>query len=448
MAGLMVWTLAGWPAEVFAEGPGEASAVVVDGRGDWGAAWETLRERRAGLASLVEFEQRLAVVDQVAEELRAGFEQRRAEALAALLGETLGEAGADQTQVVGEAERTAGAVYRRYRAAFAQPLSAEGLEAGEVDVLRGVYNAKLEEAGREIAERGREVAAAEPGDARGAAAFALVIPLLHVDDEQWGEAEVSGLPDWIRAGGLLSEMEDVALGLGRPRTAYWLAKAAGDDGREELAGLAVYLGSTSDRLLRADRFDEAVACLTALVVEHEAAGETAEATAVRFRLAEVLSDVDRPGEAAEVLGPLLEGDEIDEVGRAAMLSLKCRYEQRDFEAVFALSDRFTPEGAAGSYRPQVLYISWIAANQDGRAVLAAGYRQAFLADYPGHALAADFYFAQAMEALQISDYQQATQVLEYLAYQYPESRLAPRAREICKRLSEQRESKKETSSQP
>ena len=164
-------------------------------------------------------------------------------------------------------------------------------------------------------------------------------------------------------------------------------------------------------------------------------------SAIRFRLAEVLADTEKPGEAAEMLEPILKleggGSEDGDFGRAVMLSLKYRYEQEDYAALFALNDQYRDDKRVGAYRLQALYITWVAARRSDRPHLAKAVREAFLGDYAGHPLAADIYFAEAMEALARSDYDEAQRLLEYIAYRYPDSRLIARVQEIQGRLAAQ-----------
>ena len=176
-----------------------------------------------------------------------------------------------------------------------------------------------------------------------------------------------------------------------------------------------------------------------------------EAIAIRFKLAEVLADIGKPAAAAQTLYPLIDryyeedlsstggitAVSADTMARAVMLTSKYLYEAKDFEALFTLSDKHRDTEAVGAYRPQVLYITWVAARRADRPHLAEIVRESFLTDYAAHTLAADIYFAEAMDALARSDYDAAQRLLEYIVYRYPESRLINRVEDIRKRLDDQ-----------
>ncbi|MEO1236723.1 MAG: hypothetical protein AAFX76_08045 [Planctomycetota bacterium] len=449
------------------------------------------------------FRQRLVLVDQVVGDLNQGFERQRSAALMDLLDDTLapgsnrgnpgtspGTSGVDLGVLAGppaldggpqpvpaagtahdsgsglDTTLTADQLLVRYQPAFAQPLSTGGLTTEELDMMRRLYDHRLRRAGDRIAERGRAAAAAHPEDAAKAIAFSLVVPLLHVPDADWNAGQVSQLPAWLRQPELLTQLEETALRLHRPLTAWSFARAVAEDtpagsesGRGE-ANAADYLRETSARLLRSDRYDDAVACLRGLLGQLSDR-DAVEAVETRFKLAEVLADIGEPAEAAETLRPLIGGLTSDGSatsqraattsgvsgtsgvswggggGKAVMMSLKYLYEAEDFEGLFALSDRYRDDEAVGGFRPQVLYITWVAARRTDRPHLAKTVRQSFLGGYAAHPLAADIYFAEAMEALARSDYDEAQRLLEYVVYRYPESRLIPRVEEIRKRLTGQ-----------
>lgn len=414
------------------------------------AEWREIASRSPSAPGVILFTERLALVDEVLADLSQGFESQRSAALLDLLDDTLGAPTVEIQTPGEEASITAEQLLTRYQPAFATPLSADGLSSQELDVLRRLYNARLREAGQQIAERGRSVAAANPEDAAKAVSFSLVIPLLHHPDHAWSLDEVRQLPDWLQSPELLAQLEETSLRLYRPLTAWSFAKTAagGGSNQNSAADATEYLTDTSNRLLRDSRFREAIACLRSLLSHLARDGDEAGATATRYRLAEVLADTEKPLEAVEILAPLLISKPSESLGnsggsgasgggRAVMLSLKYAYEAEDFEKLFALSDAYRGAEETGAYRPQVLYISWVAARRDNRPHLAKTVREAFLSGYAGHPLAADIYFAEAMEALARSDYDEAQRLLEYIVYRYPDSRLIKRVEEIQQRLTSQ-----------
>lgn len=405
------------------------------------AEWKQIASDHAQAEAVRVYVQRLELVDQVLIDLRQGFERQRSAALLDLLDETLNTPEVTVESSAMDPAITADQLLARYQPSFASPLTTSGLTPEAIEVMRKLYESRLRRATDEISERGRSVAAANPEDAVKAISFSLVIPLLHISDGNWSVEEVRNLPEWLQSPELMASLENIALRLHRPLTAWSFARVTSlalTSQEDTHNDPSVYLSDTTERLLREGRFDEAVTCLRSLLSRFESP-EGTPAADIRFRLAQVLADIGEPAQAAQTLAPLVgpEIDEADVFGRAVMLGLKYRYEAEDFEKLFTLSDAYRNSESIGDYRPQVLYITWVAARRDNRPHLAASVRESFLGDYASHALAADMYFAEAMEALARSDYEEAQRLFEYISYRYPDSRLIERVKEIQERLADQ-----------
>jgi len=408
------------------------------------AYWEGMATTQPDAEGVRSFAQRLALVDEVQSQLNLGFEHQRTVVLNDLLDQTLGgSAPAVTAMAPADSGVSAEQLLRTYEARFAQGLTDEGIDDDALVRLGAFYGLYIQQAGSRIAERGGSVAAANPSDASRAVAYSLVFPFLHVPDADWSDADVRGLAEWLQQPATLLQLEDTSLRLGRPRTAWAFAKVAaeaqaGETRKEHVASdVMMYLQDTADRMLRADRFKEAINCLAGKLDECLRRDLRSEEVATRFRLAEVTADTGQPGDAAEILEPLLaEHSTAEAFGRAAMLRLKYLYEAESYEALFASSDLYLPDDRIGGYRPQGLYITWVAARRNDRPHLAESMKKEFQSKFAAHPLAADMYFAEAMEALARSDYDEAERLLEYIAYRYPESRLIQRVAEIQKRLTE------------
>ena len=84
--------------------------------------------------------------------------------------------------------------------------------------------------------------------------------------------------------------------------------------------------------------------------------------------------------------------------------------------------------------PQILHIAWVAHRRESQPVPARRLQQSFLERFSDHPLAAEMYFASAMEALEGSDYDGALRLLKVVERRYPESRLIRKVKRIGRRL--------------
>lgn len=395
---------------------------------------EALKERHQDSPSLASFESRMELVNQLGQDILAAFEAHRSSALQDLLVDVVGGPAPVAQPVDVPAAPTATQLIRQYARQFESPIAVGDLSEEERKDFSSAYTAAVAAVIERVAERGKSVAAADPEQAMHAMALSLVLPLLHVPDAAWTAEDVQSLPEWVLAEANLAELEDFALRAHRPLTAYVLAVEAGGEWEDRTQ----YLRETSDRLLRLSRFDEAVRCLGSASELTQMRGELDPWAEVVMEEAQVLSDIGRPADAAEVMRPLLEVDSPEVFGRAAMLRLKYLHEAGDYPGVLSESPAYQKREAGGQYLPQILYITWVAARRDGSEAMAERAKNSFLEFYPDHALAADFYFADAVEALGRSDYDEASRILEYVAYRFPESRLTSRVEQLRARLRERR----------
>jgi hypothetical protein len=100
-------------------------------------------------------------------------------------------------------------------------------------------------------------------------------------------------------------------------------------------------------------------------------------------------------------------------------------------------ERDKPENA--EYRPQILYIQWVASRRMDRMAEGSAVQQEFLKQYPDHWLAADMHFADAMSLLANSDYPAASEKLAMIQTKWPDAKVAVKAKEIREKLAKMRE---------
>lgn len=96
-------------------------------------------------------------------------------------------------------------------------------------------------------------------------------------------------------------------------------------------------------------------------------------------------------------------------------------------------ERDKPQNA--EYRPQILYIQWVADRKVDHSTEASAVQVEFLGKYPDHWLAADMQFADAMTLLANSDYPAASEKLAMIEAKWPDAKVTVKAKEIRERLA-------------
>jgi tetratricopeptide (TPR) repeat protein len=397
------------------------------------------------------FADRVKLIQQVRDELNRNFEKFRSAALTQLLDDSLtGPAkpvanAAALTAATPKAKApppnpaaTALDLLTQFGPRFSAALPLPPIAESDQAILRRYYVQQLRLAGAHIADRGRAAVAANRKDTFQLVGLSLVLPFLHTADDEWSEADIQQLPDWLTRGDIITQLESVSVAAARPLTAYQFARrgkvpaSAVDRAADQIA----YLRTTADRMFREQRHPAGITCLrTALRLTESSPGHDEDVTALHFRLAEVLSDTGQPALAADELALLLKRPLPDATfGKAAMLRTKYLYEAERFKDIVAIAS--TDERCA-AYRPQLLYMTWVAARRADNTAVAEQMHKALLKDFPDHPLVADVYFAHAMESLAASDYDEAARVLEFIEFRFPQSRLIPKVKQIQQRLHPQ-----------
>lgn len=383
------------------------------------------------------FRERLASLQNATEVVALVFDAGRREALDDLLGDTFGVSPAPATGGNGRpADFDLRAFLTEHTGRLAAPLSSAGLSAEQIDGMAEEYRRTLVESSERMSSLGQVLAATRPEAAALSLKASVALPLVHVADRDFRVEDVGLVPAWARTPQMLPTLEQLMYEVERPQTALCVAAAAEGDAAAPEGEIAVRLLRTkADQLLQAQSNDAAVACLALAVDLAEQA--TDDDGALRQHQAQVLADLDRPAEAAALLLPQLAADaSAGPRGRAAMLRLKFLYGAGELERVIEESDRYLEDPGARPQQPQILYIRWVAARQLNLQVIAGAAHDRFLRAYDSHPLAADLYFADAMEALARSDYDEAGRLLEFIVFRFQESRLVARAESILQRLEE------------
>jgi tetratricopeptide (TPR) repeat protein len=412
------------------------SKAVRDLQSDYTQAMQALGDEQAAKA----YQARIKAIDRLAADITRRLRQSRT----VLLDELLSKADPDTTapakprhhrrnQPVRRASNVRGDdVWAEHQAAFGQLPAAEDPRA-EWLAIRRYHDAVLGAALAHIYEQGRVATAVGGQSLADVAEMCFVLPLLAIPDSQWTLAAVQELPAWLRTDDSNRVLERFALRLGRFQTAHVLAQTR--DAKKTASDIAPYLEQSANALTREKAYSAAAGCWRKLIEVAEHRRDANAAVDARFRLAELLGDIGQPALAADEVDPVIRKESSPAVrGKAVMLRLKYLYEAGRAEDVVRDGQAAAEDAHCRLYRPQILYITWVAHRQQSDAEAAAKVKRTFLKDYPRHVLGADMYFADAMSQLAASRYDEAARLLEIVEYRYPESRLGPKVVEIRKRL--------------
>lgn len=384
------------------------------------------------------FQKRLEAVEQIERMVLESIEASRDASMDDLLGDLdpFGGGGEPRQRTQPLVHRAADLI-ESYTPLFETEPHLVHLEPSVAEALRAHYKVRLDQAQRRIAEQGSSVVALSEERFADVVELCAVLPLLHVDDEQWTEAEVEMLAPWLRGEDALVALERMALRDRRLRTAYQLATYREDRDTADLPSYQTYLQTAADDLRERGQFHTSLYLLRTArdrAIALEMAEEAAEA---RFALAELLASGGHSQLAAEELRPLL-ADHEDPMtyGRAGMLRLKHLYEAQQYDMAMEEADRLLEEERTRLHRPQILYITWVTARRQNEQERADTLQERFLKDHPQHPLGADMHFASATQALVRSDYGKALRHLEIIEYRYPDYQHMRRVVDLQKRLQD------------
>ena len=394
-------------------------------------AYQAICRKYADHPDMRVFQARLEQLETLKARLESAFESYRKQALFSMLDDSIGRV--PENNVIERPNDTALGLLAEYRLAFETPISAEVFSNEEQLILIKLYEDTVISFRRIISNRGRSIVAAYPQHAMRAMSLSLVLPMLHIPDDQWRSEDVEDLPAWILKRVHLDLLEDFALRAGRPLTAYSFHIKSRDETQIDRLS---YLKLTADRMTREQRFEEAIVCLTVVVELYQTNNDHKNWIESIFRLSQILDDTGRSAEASEWITELLSEQFSDEVySRALICHLKYLYNDEQYQAILEISKTHDSSSRVAGYQPQIMYITWVSARRLGADVVAASTQKEFLERFPRHVLGADLYFDQAMQSLAQSDYSEAERVLSYILYRYPQSRLISRIERIQRQLA-------------
>ncbi|MGE5612385.1 MAG: hypothetical protein ACM359_24270 [Bacillota bacterium] len=397
------------------------------------AAYRKVMAEQARDPALNRFQERLKEIDAVAEMLLAHLRALEASSLDRMLSDRSQPAKTSSAK----SSMSASEIYLEYAADFATGLPRPAMSDAAMQSLLSYYAASLIASRDYVARRCRSLVAADGVRSKDALQLAAVLPFLQVSDENWAAGDIAALPAWMQEASALEVLENFALSVRRPVTAYEFAnwrKPVAERSPRQVA-LPAYLRAAAERLLEGREYHAALHCLKTAIDLAEKEDRAGAVTWLRIRRAEVLATVGYSNMAAAEIQQLLEKyPNSDSYSRAAMLRLKYLYESDQFPAAGDEAAKYCSDPRVKPHLAQVLYIRWLALRRLNRLEEAKSVQNAFLEQFPNHPLGADMVFASAMAALARSDYPETLRLLDLIEYRYPTAKLLPRVKELQQRL--------------
>lgn len=414
--------------------PADFAAYQQRRLGEIGAKYRAVMRANADVPGIMEFADRINLIDEVTDLLVARFDAVREASLDALLGGA--GSGPPDDQPPGAAA-DARQILSEYVADFRQPLPRPVVADDDVRILRQYYAAKASLASEFIAQRASIALATDRTAAGSLGELCLVMPLLHVSDDRWSGEQIRRLPDWLRTGGGLRRAESFALHFGRLRTAHSFALARREIEKPDAGELsyADYLSRAADRAADESNFAVSVQCLRELISIAAERDDTPAVIDARTRLSRALETVGHFQAAADEMKDVMDASPDADLWRQAAVRfcvLTCRAKAHDAAAEAA--GRLMTDERAHPIRAHLLYVRWISLRSADKPLKAQAARTEFLSRYGESILAADMHFVHAVDLLQKGRIEEATELLRRVRTRYPRSPLADKAEGILNSL--------------
>ncbi len=316
------------------------------------------------------------------------------------------------------------------------------LPAAETDqsLLREYYSGELKALNQAVWAKAQEYARGkETNEIR---RLALILPMLHRVDEDWGDLDTEQLQTWIKQPKTLDVLEDFALNIRRPRTAYAfsLLPKPVTNADPNPKDFIDYLERSANLMLRGNDYPVALEFLNTAAKAAQESKLTERWAELKFRIAEVIHDTGSPQKAVDELGQIMNAAPSDnDYSKAVMLRLKYVFDSAEGrKQILTEAPVYRKDKRCEPYLPQILYMIWMVTREANDTDAVAGLEKEFLDKFPDHPLGANIFYATAMKSLSAGDYAEAARILQFIEYRYPTSRLIPTVQEIVAKMAKNR----------
>jgi hypothetical protein len=377
-------------------------------------------------------QQRLAAMDNVADAVLGDLHLHHSafldQSLATVDGSSSPEA--DAPRLIGAAR-----IVETYRAAFQTLADSPAPNSADRAAVEKYLDVGSQTLTTFIQSRARACLSVVGADAPEITRLSFVLEMLTTDPDQTPFARPPRLPTWMNHPKESRVLQTFAVQSGYPRIAFALSRASSTTAPADLsAEYLSFLKHAADATLRSANNDAALVCLRDAITVAQSLKDDAQAPQLSFRMAEVLETVRGPQAAAVEMAQLRSRRaNPDDYGRASMLRLKYLQEAGQYDILISEASADLNEQKCAAYLPQIMYAAWITARKHKPAE-AESWKKKFAQRFPDHPLAADIYFISATDALAAGDYEQARQILQFIEYRFPQSKLIDKVRTIREQL--------------
>lgn len=386
-------------------------------------------------SKMKQFQDRLNLIDQVSAVLIKRLEATRSQSMREAFGDIIGTATTTPAARVKPPAMDARDIYTEHVGRFAADLPAPPVTEQELAVLRKRYDLSLRCAEEFILKYGQSAAAIDNTTETSVLELYLVMAFLHVPDQQWGQASIEALPDWVRKAGPLKVFEEFALRLRRPATAMEFARYGHANQWNEQTICAYLMEKARQFSKGLAQYDVSISCYRQAIAVAERGRQQELALKVRLELAELLSVMQHPELSAAEMKEAMKADgQASEWPRAAMLRLKYLYDAKDHDAILQEAPVLQADKRSEPSLPQIMYISWVTHRVKNKQDAADKLMKEFLEKYPKNPLCADMYFAQAMGMMAEGNYVEVLRLFEIIEYRYPSAKVLPKVKAIREQL--------------
>jgi len=386
------------------------------------------------------FEQRLQLIDKVGQMIVEGFQSAKMASMESLLDGIVDMPGVPDVKPL---TITARSIIYEYADTFAEQLPRVPGTDEQLKLLLAYYNTSARAAGQFVAERGKYFVEIDKQQSAEIIELCLVVQFLHTPDQAWKAEQIDALPSWLHTKQYMRRSEQFALNTRRPTTAwhFYNKMLTVETAEAKTPTYLEYLMIAGNSRQKSKDYPTAYMCLKAAHDYKESKNDLQGINALRFQLADVLAVSGHGKLATQFVKKVITAEPEDKYdpSKAAMLHLKYLYEGQAYEDVLENGLNYESNETFAPYRPQIIYITWVAARRLNKMKEADKLQTTFLEVYPQHPLAADIYFAMAMNSLAASDYNESLRLLEIIQYRFPKSHLQPKVKQIQERLSKVQE---------
>lgn len=424
-------------ATALAENNDEMEIALQETRSAKESNYQTILTHYKNTETIKPFESRLQRLSEVGREIVSRLEASINTSLDDMLMDIAGLNPSSKPSESTETARLTGLdLLTTHEEIFSQPIDFSVIPDTDRLILQKHYQTIFNASLQPVFKKAHIAASGDDSRKIGAVELALVLPFLHTPDSSWTHNETEQLPSWLLDPTVINAVEKTSLRAGRTRTAYEISLAVRR--RSDARTREDYIRYLRQTALNAVKekdppmFWQTMHAAIDLASEGDMIDNVAE---LSYQMADGLNTMGHPELAADHMRWLLDRHpDLDSFPKAALLYMRYLHDAERFDDIVSETNRYKSDARCAQHLSRILYVEWVAYRRLGKEASAEQLQKEFLAKHPNDPLGADMLFADAMTALAASNYGRASQLLEQILYEYPESRLTPRVIKVREQL--------------